>query len=692
MAEMVPDRLPNNASAGEKRLFSILQRLPDDYIVYYEPVIENRYPDFIVICPDMGLMVIEVKGWYPKNIISGDSNNVVVTEQAGPASYKHPVRQARDYMYLLMDKCRKGGTSSLLMNKDGEFANRFIFPFGHFAILSNMTSEQLKTHEAGDMTHIFSPEKTVTRDALDFWENKLLTAPAICSQLRKYFDPFWPIEKLRTGQIDALRAIIHPEIIIEQPTLPALGEGVASVKVLDLRQEQHARRIGSGHRLISGIAGSGKTVLLIARARMLSEAWPDSNLLMLCYNVSLAAYLRHCLGTCTNLTILHFDAWAKVNGITRNPHIQESNSSLGERLLSALEQGARDTGKYQTIMVDEAQDFDPSWFRCVLQAMSDPNDGDLIIVGDGCQGIYKIKEFSWKSLGINVQYGDRSISKRFDLDKNYRNSAEILGLAAIFLNTERYQVGKFFYGGDFVAIRKTGIRPCLVKSPDRTSEIETAVLAIKNLLNGKWAGQTIPPLCAEEIAVFYPRATEDEKMRLLEFQGKLKDQGIESLWLSNPPANRKKVFEPGVKIQTINSAKGLQYKAVIILWADILPRDFGDITEDGERRLFYVALTRPQDYLMICASGPSKFISEIEQSGKADIYPYRPKDTQNVNNSLANDGLQIGMKVKHSKLGIGTIRKLERNGEDQNVVVWFDSCGPKKLLRSVANLEIQRGH
>lgn len=686
MAEMIPDRLPNNASAGEKRLFSILQRLPDDYIVYYEPVIANRYPDFIVICPDMGLMVIEVKGWYPRNIISGDTNNVVVTEQTGPASYKHPVRQARDYMHLLMDKSRKGATSSLLMNKDGEFANRFIFPFGHFAILSNITSEQLKTHEVGDMTHIFSPEKTVTRDALDFWENKLLTAPAICSQLRKFFDPFWPIEKLSANQVDALRAIIHPEIIIEQPSLPTFEQDVTSVKVLDLRQEQHARRIGSGHRLISGIAGSGKTVLLIARARMLSEAQPTANLLMLCFNVPLSAYLRHCLGTCKNLTVLHFDDWAKDNGITRGP--QESNSSLGERLLNALEQGARDTGKYQTIMVDEAQDFDPSWFRCVLQAMSDPNDGDLIIVGDGYQGLYKNRKFTWKSVGINVP-GGKSIYTKFDLDKNYRNSKEILGLATIFLNNG-YQNAGDFPSGDFVAIRKTGIRPCLVKSPDRTSEVETAVLAIKNLLNGKWAGQFVPPLCAEEIAVFYPQATEAEKMRLLEFQGKLKDQGIESLWLSNPPVNREKVSEPGVKIQTIYSAKGLQYKAVIILWADILPRDFADITEDGERRLFYVALTRPQDYLMICASGPSKFISEIEQSGKADIYPYRPKDTQTANNSLANDGLQIGMKVKHSKLGIGTIRKLERNGEDQNVVVWFDSCGPKKLLRSVANLEIQR--
>ena len=72
MADLIPDRIPQNASQGEKRLFSILQRLPDDYIAYYEPIINNRFPDFVVVCPDLGLMVIEVKGWYAGNIVAGE--------------------------------------------------------------------------------------------------------------------------------------------------------------------------------------------------------------------------------------------------------------------------------------------------------------------------------------------------------------------------------------------------------------------------------------------------------------------------------------------------------------------------------------------------------------------------------------------------------------------------------------------
>jgi hypothetical protein len=51
VALMIPDRLPSGSSKGEQRLFAILQKLPDDYIVYYEPVISDRYPDFLVIAP-----------------------------------------------------------------------------------------------------------------------------------------------------------------------------------------------------------------------------------------------------------------------------------------------------------------------------------------------------------------------------------------------------------------------------------------------------------------------------------------------------------------------------------------------------------------------------------------------------------------------------------------------------------------
>ncbi|MFN9614541.1 MAG: nuclease-related domain-containing protein, partial [Dolichospermum sp.] len=60
---MIPSSIPDKASQGEKRLYNILKnKLSDNFYVWYEPRIDGRYPDFIILSPDFGLLVIEVKG------------------------------------------------------------------------------------------------------------------------------------------------------------------------------------------------------------------------------------------------------------------------------------------------------------------------------------------------------------------------------------------------------------------------------------------------------------------------------------------------------------------------------------------------------------------------------------------------------------------------------------------------------
>src|SRR5215467_348163 len=122
MAEMIPDRLPHRASAGEKKVFALLQQLPDDAIVYYEPVIADRYPDFIVIIPSVGLLVIEVKGWYPNHILGANSVEVTISTQGRREVCKHPIRQARDYQHQLMDTARQHPETAALLQIGGAYA------------------------------------------------------------------------------------------------------------------------------------------------------------------------------------------------------------------------------------------------------------------------------------------------------------------------------------------------------------------------------------------------------------------------------------------------------------------------------------------------------------------------------------------------------------------------------------------
>jgi Nuclease-related domain len=105
VAQTIPDKCPSKIK-GEQRLFGILKRLPDDAIVYYEPVIDNRHPDFVIILPTLGVLLIEVKGWYRTNILEGN-----------------PIRSG----FVRVHSCRCGSQV-----KDKEFAiePRFLIPSG----------------------------------------------------------------------------------------------------------------------------------------------------------------------------------------------------------------------------------------------------------------------------------------------------------------------------------------------------------------------------------------------------------------------------------------------------------------------------------------------------------------------------------------------------------------------------------
>ncbi|GAG75050.1 unnamed protein product, partial [marine sediment metagenome] len=86
------------------------------------------------------------------------------------------------------------------------------------------------------------------------------------------------------------------------------------IKLLDQEQERIARELGEGHRLIFGVAGSGKTILLIARARILAKRHPDWKILILCYNKLLRNLLFQLFNPQdyeADITVSTFHSWAR---------------------------------------------------------------------------------------------------------------------------------------------------------------------------------------------------------------------------------------------------------------------------------------------------------------------------------------------------------------------------------------------
>jgi hypothetical protein len=69
-------------------------------------------------------------------------------------------------------------------------------------------------------------------------------------------------------------------------------------------------------------------------------------------------------------------------------------------------------------------------FFCRWLALKVPETGDLMIVGDGSQSLYRKRDFTWADAGIHAS--GRVINRKFDLDRNYRNTVEILRAARAF--------------------------------------------------------------------------------------------------------------------------------------------------------------------------------------------------------------------------------------------------------------------
>ena len=171
MAQLIPERLPNRVTASERRLFAALARLPADCLVYFEPVVANRYPDFVIIAPSLGVLTIELKGWRATDIVGADSRAVLLREASRVGGVDavtrrtHPVRQARDYMFRLMDRCREHRYAACLLQPNGAHQGAFCFPFSHVAILANITVDELKAHPAGDLTEVFPSQRVLPREA-----------------------------------------------------------------------------------------------------------------------------------------------------------------------------------------------------------------------------------------------------------------------------------------------------------------------------------------------------------------------------------------------------------------------------------------------------------------------------------------------------------------------------------------------
>jgi len=657
MAE-VQGFLREDATHGERIVLKNLKNnLPRDFTVYVECPLQHRrmqrFPDFIVVT-NYGVLVLEVKDWV--DILQADRYQVRIRSRGNQErDEKNPVFTARDYAIALQENLKE--IPELLNEKQ-----QLEVPWGYGVVFPNLG------------TAATSHLRKALGDNLVMGQGDI--GPDIILKRLREMIPEGRAAALTGEQLRHIRAVINPTVLIEPEDRPAIildevqeklvvepvAEDVEEAQVsvetqLALVDEEAPRESEIlpeeqklaeqlGVRLVRGVAGSGKSLVLIQRAKVLSAAYPDWKLLVMTYNRELTGRLEADLRGFDNIRVANFHkvckeiiepfrtwnpdnefkAWMRehgrefdiVNTLSRafveeeiqwiletgldgresylnaprrgrgnQARVSQLQRSLIYSVLEAFRRrqaesealdwlevpgvalegiasGKVDPEKYDAILIDEAQDFAPSWFQVILKLVK-PRKTSIFIADDPTQSIYRF--FSWKEKGIPV------VGRTRWLKVPYRNTRQIYHAAYAVIERNQMLQDLLKQEGELVIpdvdhpFMRDGQKPLIRRFESREDELRMTAESVRALIQ---AG--VP---AAQIAVLTPHK-------------------------SGLAAYINAISNPEVNIGTYQRFKGLEYQAVFLTQIQDLFRGSPDEEQVSHRlRLSYMGMTRAREELTI---------------------------------------------------------------------------------------------
>lgn len=270
-------------------------------------------------------------------------------------------------------------------------------------------------------------------------------------------------------------------------------------------------------------------------------------------------------------------------------------------LFSSLAAGISKNKKvvFDFAVVDEAQDISVAHLR-FFAAIGGGRPNALFFAGDLGQRIFQ-QPFSWKAIGIDIRGRSRT------LRVNYRTSHQIRAQADRLLGPLVTDVdGNTEDRSDTISVFN-GPPPVIHILKDESEEIRTV---------GNWIGEQVKAgVMPHEFGVFVRSEAQLDRARAVVKEAgmafKILDEHVETI-------------SGHVSISTMNLAKGLEFRAVVVMACDdeIIPLqerietvgDDADLQEvyETERHLLYVACTRARDHLLVTSVKPaSEFLDDM---------------------------------------------------------------------------------
>jgi hypothetical protein len=407
MARMYPRELPrhvldNPKLSSEIRVYErIRDKLPGDYNCYYsrswheadsDGAEFDGEADFIVAHAEHGLLFLEVKGG---RVSCRENDGQWLSEDRDGFKFriKNPLSQARSSKHHFLKR----------LSASRALSGRFIRA-RHCAVLPGSVQPRRALGPDAPLEIIAFGDDMET---LDRWIVHRMTEGGDQRESPLGMDGLRALEDLLASHFE-LKAHIGMSLADDAKTIERLTAEQAWI--LDSLADNKEMAISGG-------AGSGKTVLAVEKA--IRSAAEGRRTLLTCYNAPLAAHLWTVCQGHDRLVVTSFHALCRTLAQKAGVALPtDGDQSMFDRLLpEALVEAVSNSPDlgFDTVIIDEAQDFRDSWLHALRLTIRDREAGRFFVFYDDNQRLFSPEKGFIDSLP----------SSSIALTRNLRNTRRI---------------------------------------------------------------------------------------------------------------------------------------------------------------------------------------------------------------------------------------------------------------------------
>lgn len=373
MATLIPED-PRFATQSEQEVWERLRDSlrPCDTLIANSHWVDDRDHelDLVVVMPEVGVTVVEVKGagtgiedghWY---LTHGSERRSI-----------DPVRQAREGKFTLRDFVERDRRWAESSRGKVRYSHAVVTPFTSLGQIDLPDLPRWMLHDRDDMPQLAERLRCFPHG---FETHRPAPSADDCELI---------VEIITSRGIDA-----QPSVVDHADERAARAHRLTQEQSLILKVTRLLNRVE-----IRGGAGSGKTVLALTQAQQLAagrDGRPRQRVALICYSIGLATHLQRetkewphkqrpaFVGTFEDLA----NMWGIESG-SRDDHAfwEERLPVLMAERAEALPPNQR----FDSFVVDEAQDFAESWWRPLIAALTDEEDGGLFVYSDEGQRLFE---------------------------------------------------------------------------------------------------------------------------------------------------------------------------------------------------------------------------------------------------------------------------------------------------------------